>query len=270
MEFYLKKIVIPSLLILPIGILILVNYLYPLLIILSHSNNLVFGDYNYFFIITAYVCVIFTVSIERENLASWNLDRLALLILALAAFIRVKLHIPHETIYQNLIKLLGLALLGVCIISWKKIPQTSTRWTIIGILACVFVIPIAFIESTLVEKYATSNVLYQTKFVGHTITSLIYQLSFVAPFEEIVIRGVLWGQLRKWNIADSRIIWIQGILFWLLHISELATPITFFLSLPAAILIYSLLVKYSKQVFPSIVAHTLLNILVPIAVSYLF
>lgn len=265
-----KKIIIPIFLIFLIGLLFFVNYIYPLLSILSNHSNLVFSGYRYLFVIASYVCIIFTVWIERENLASWNIDRLSLVILVLFAVVRVKLHISDEKIYQNLIKLLGLVLLGVCIINWKKIPQTSTRWALIGILSCVFVIPIAFIESYQVEKYAASNILFHTKFLSQTLGDLIFQLSFVAPFEEIVMRCVLWGQLRKWNITDNRIIWIQGILFWLLHFWEIGTPITFLLSLPTFILIYSLLVKYSKQIFPSIISHALGSTLVPVVVSYFF
>ncbi len=134
-----KKFIIPVLLILPIGILVFVNYLYPLLVILSHSKNLVFSNFNYFFIITSYVCVIFTVWIERENLASWNLDRSSIFVLVLVAFVRAKLHISHEENYQNWIKLLGLVLLGVFIINWKK--NTSDKHTLdnyrnIGLCFC--------------------------------------------------------------------------------------------------------------------------------------
>ena len=166
--------------------------------------------------------------------------------------------------------LLGLSLLIVCAVNWKKIPQTNLRWAIIGLLSCALVIPLAFIESHLVEKYASSSILYQTKFFSYATQNFLYTTSFVAPYEEIMVRGILWGQLRRWNIPDSRIIWIQGFLFWFLHFWQILTPVTFFLTIPALTLIVSLLVKYSRQLFPSFIAHTLINFLSPILISFFF
>jgi len=193
-----------------------------------------------------------------------------LLTLVLIAFVRPNLHITYEENYKNFIKLLGLFLLGVCVVYWKKIPQTSARWAFIGILSCGFVFLLALIESTVKEKYAYSNALYQTKFISYAIHNFLLNFSFVAPYEEIIIRCVLWGQLRKWDVDERKAIWVQGLLFWSFHIWQLATPITFLLGIPIAILIYSLLVKYSKQVFPSIISHTLINTLLPIVMSIHF
>ncbi|MBN2115753.1 MAG: CPBP family intramembrane metalloprotease [Anaerolineales bacterium] len=265
-----KNIIAPMLLVLTIGILGFVNFIYPLFSIFSQGDSLDFNSYRYFFIIACYICVTFIVWTERENLASWNLDRLSLLVLVLFAVVRVNLQIPYEQNYKNLIIFLGLSLLAVCAVNWKKIPQTSMRWALIGLLSCVFVIPLAFIESQLLEKYATSSILYQTKFLSYAAQNLLYTASFVAPYEEIIIRGVFWGQLRRWNISDNRIVWIQGFLFWLLHPWQILTPVTFFLTLPALILILSSLVKYSKQLFPSLISHTLINFLSPILISFIF
>jgi membrane protease YdiL (CAAX protease family) len=99
------------------------------------------------------------------------------------------------------------------------------------------------------------------------VRNFLYALTLVAPFEEIIWRGVFWGQLRKWNVNENRIIWLQGVLFWLLHGWQIFTPITFFITIPTCTLIFSLLIKHSKQLFPSIVSHTLINTFAPIFVG---
>lgn len=265
-----KKLIIPALLILTIGILAFVNYIYPLVGVFSQENYLDFDSFRYFFVIASYICIIFTVWIEKENLVSWNFDRFSLIVLILVAVVRANLHAPNEGYYKILIAILGLLLFLVCAMNWKKIPQTNPHWTMIGLLSCFLVIPLALIESQMVEKYAGSSFLYQTKFFSYAVQNFLYTISFVAPFEETIIRGVFWGQLRKWNVPDTRIIWIQGILFWFLHFWQILTPITFFFTLPLHILMLSLLMKYSKQLFPSIILHTLINFLLPILISFNF
>ena len=82
--------------------------------------------------------------------------------------------------------------------------------------------------------------------------------------EEITYRGVLWGQLRKWNIGDANIFWLQVIPFWLMHFDQLFSPTSLWILFGG--IIFSLLVRYSKQTFPAIIAHTLINLLIPILV----
>ena len=197
----------------------------------------------------------------------FNIDRLSLLTMLVAIFVRVKLHVFNEQLFTNSIWVVGLVLLGSCLLNWKEIPKTKTLWIIIGISTCVLVIPLAYFESFQTEKYVISNSLYQANFFTNLIRNLIFNLSFVSPFEEIIIRGVLWGQLRRLNIADGKIVWIQGVLFWLMHFWELFNWVTFFIVLPIVIATLSFLVFRSKQLFPSIVSHTLINTLIPVLVK---
>ena len=131
-----RKIVIPVFLILAIAILGSANYIYFLLRIFSQENHWDFGSLGYVFVIATYICIIFIVWIEQENLGSWNLDRLSLSFLVVFAFLRINLHTPQESNYKILIAVLGLSLFVLRKIYWKKIPQTNTYWTIIGLLSC--------------------------------------------------------------------------------------------------------------------------------------
>jgi membrane protease YdiL (CAAX protease family) len=258
-----KKTVIPITLFLLFGSVIVVNLL-PLLSFFLHFDTKDLSQYGYLVTIFSYLSVIATLLLEKDNLATFNLDRLSVLILVVVGFIRINIHVPNELLYKTVIGVLSLVLFFICLVEWKKIPPSNTRWAIIGFLVCVIAVPIAWVEMTQVDKYIVSNRLYEERFVVTVIRNLINQFSFIAPFEEITIRGILWGQLRKWNIGENKIFWQQLILYWLMHFLQLFT-ISFLLVLFLGIA-FSLLVRYSKQTFPSIIAHALTNLLVPIFV----
>ena len=265
-----KKILIIASLFFAISILGFVNFVYPLIDVLYPSARLDLKAFQYYFVLASYFCLGFILWFEKNDLQNWNLDKYSLFVLIVMGFIRIKLNVVSEEFFRILISLFGLSLLFGIILHWKKIPATSIRWALIGLLSCIFVIPLAFIESTVLEKYAISSALYHNKFFSYAVHNLFYTLAFVAPYEELVLRGALWGQLRRWNIDEVKIAWIQGVLTWLLHFWQITNPITFFLTIPIQTIILTLLVKYSKQIFPSILSHTLVNLFVPIVLSLFF
>ena len=42
---------------------------------------------------------------------------------------------------------------------------------------------------------------------------VIYSFSIVTPYEEIIMRGFLWGYLRQAGLSENKACWIQGSLF---------------------------------------------------------
>jgi membrane protease YdiL (CAAX protease family) len=197
----------------------------------------------------------------------FNIDKFSIAILPLLGIARVKLHIPYEEYYRMVCNLFGLILFVYCFLNWRKLPKTKPNWVMLGMLSSIIIFPLAFVESIQIEKYIDSNGMYAINPIVYGLRSFFYTLTFVAPFEEIITRGVLWGQLRKWNIGENKIFWLQGILFWLVHGWQIFTPISFFITLPIITLIFSLLVRNSKQLFSSIVSHTLIDTLGPMFVS---
>jgi membrane protease YdiL (CAAX protease family) len=263
-----KKYIIPVFVILIITFIGYVSYIYPLACIMADKCNELFNKVaQYYFVIAIYLLVIIVLVIEKDNLETFNIDKNSLIILSLIGVVRYKLQIPFEEYYRVVCNLLSFILFVYCLGNWKKLPKTKSNWMLLGALSLVVAIPLAFGESTQVERYVESNAHFASMPAALIINTFSYTLTFVAPFEEIVWRGVFWGQLRKWNVGENRIIWLQGILFWLLHGWRIFTPIMFFISIPICTLIFSLLIKYSKQLFPSIISHTLLNTFVPIFVA---
>jgi membrane protease YdiL (CAAX protease family) len=258
-----KKHIIPVLLILLIVFIGYINYIYPINTTVQ-SGEPSYGAFRYIVLIFSYILIIFTLLIEKENLEVFNIDNVTLLTLSLIGVVVVKLHVPYEEYYRATCKLLGVIVAIYSLLNWKRLPKTKLSWVLLGMLSCAIAFPLAFIQLTQIEKLDSNN-LFTTKPIVYVLSNFFFALTF-APFEELVIRGVLWGQLRKWNIGENNIIWLQGIIFWLLHGYQISTPISFFISLPIMTIVFSLLVKYSKQLFPSIVSHVLINTLGPLFV----
>jgi membrane protease YdiL (CAAX protease family) len=265
-----KKILITTSLVFALSILGFVNFVYPFISILYPSVKLDLKVFQYYFVLASYFCLALILWFENNELEVWNLEKYSIFVLIVMSFIRIKLNFVSEEIFRHLIPLLGLLLLIGIILYWKKVPGTSTRWALFGLGSCVLVLPLAFIESTVIEKYTVSSALYQSKFFSYAVHNLLYTLAFVAPYEELVLRGVLWGQLRRWNIDEIKIVWIQGLLTWLFHFWQITNPITFFITIPIQTIVLTVLVKNSRQIFPSIVSHTLTNLLLPIVISLFF
>lgn len=263
-----KKTIIPLLLSLLFTLIVFFNCVSVLSWFFQIDASMI-AHYRYFILTLSYFSILIVLLVERDNLELFNVDRLTLLILSLVGFVRVRLHFPGEEYYRDFSIGLGIALLGVCVLNWNKIPKTNMHWALIGIMSCALFVPLAFIESTQTERYLDSNILYSSNFLIYALRNFLYNVTFVSPFEEVLIRGIFWGQLRKWKLVDSKIFWLQGLLFWLLHFGQILTPITFFITIPILTMVFSILVKYSNQVFPSMISHTVSNTLVPILVYFI-
>jgi membrane protease YdiL (CAAX protease family) len=152
------------------------------------------------------------------------------------------------------------------------VPRTNLIWSIKGAVAAILVLlPIAIIESL-----QQNNSMYVSPYdmrygsVLFAIRQFVYQFAFVSPFEEIIFRGYLWGYLRRFGWKENRILLVQAVLFWFVHLGYIKMyPITFFITIPIITIIFSLLTRYSKQVFPSMIAHTIINAITPIILFFI-
>lgn len=237
----------------------MVNFFIPV----NYDGNI----FKYKVVILTYLCVIIFVWFEQDELEYYNLDLVSLLILVFIGFFRSYLIFPGEIFFRLPIYILSLILAGLIIKLRKKIPQTNISWLIIGGCFCLLVIPLAYIELLQPVHYLP----YQSNFgiIFDGLAKFVYNLSFVAPFEEIAIRGLLWGQMRKWGWKEKSIFWIQAGLFWFLHIWKIGNTITFFVTIPITTLLVSFLVRYSRQLSPSILFHAFSNTFVGVIIYFI-
>jgi membrane protease YdiL (CAAX protease family) len=264
-----RKLTITILLFLLIGLLVISNYVFPILSLFLKINFNP-GIYHYIIVIISYLCVVLVMWFEHDKLEEFNFERLSLLLLIIVGCVRSQLNIPGEMYYRIPIYLLSLVILIAFIFNYRKIPKTKGGWVLIGLVSCLSIIPIAIINS--LQGQTDPNLgSFGNGFFWNAARNLLYTVSFVAPFEEIIIRGILWGQFRRQGWNTSKVFWAQAFIFWSLHIWQLfIMPLAFLITLPIMILIFSVLVRYSKQVFPSILVHTVADAIGPLIVYFFF
>jgi hypothetical protein len=217
-----------------------INYIYPALSAVS------------------LLIVAILISVEMKNLEEFNIDKFTIVSFILFSILRLIFERGNISISI----MIGLAcVLMICafFVTKPKIIRTNLRWAVLGIVvSAATLVPIAQFELLLRHSWL-AHPLLQNNLTITAISHILKELSFTSLPEEILFRGFIWGYLRREGWGENKIIWAQGILFWLIHFSRLGTPFTFFVSIPILTLISSQLTKRSKQVFPAVLSHTIIN-----------
>lgn len=222
---------------------------------------------RYLIVILMYITINIIIWQEADQLHIFNLDRSSVWLVIFTGFFRSRLEIPNEVYFKVLIASLSILMLLGVIKFRRKIPKTKWRWVGIGLIFCAVIIPISILEMAYPDRYITIRT--DPNFSIAMIRRILNNISFVSLVEEVIFRSLLWGILRKLGVMENRIFVVQGLAFWLLHLSSLAYALSFFVTLPIGIIIYSYLAHKSKQVFPSIILHTILNSAGPLLVHLL-
>jgi membrane protease YdiL (CAAX protease family) len=95
-------------------------------------------------------------------------------------------------------------------------------------------------------------------------------MTFGIIFEEFIFRGFLWGYLIRFGMTEWKLIVLQGIAFWFIHLGSITNPSAFFIVIPISTVLFSYLRKSSNSLFPPIIAHLLLNTLIVLATYKVF
>ena len=107
--------------------------------------------------------------------------------------------------------------------------------------------------------------LYRIMFIGNPVINQYVVLFLMgSPFwviEEVIFRGLLWMDLEALGWHHLRIVIVQALLFWILHMKYvLSDPVLFWLQLPLSGVFYGFLVWRYKSISPSSIAHILFNL----------
>jgi membrane protease YdiL (CAAX protease family) len=218
----------------------------------------------------AYVCIAFLIWWERNWLRDFHMDGAALFLII---FFR-----PMQTLILNYWKvdaplafprpaawMIWLAAICLSLALWQRgyRPSRPTRrmlgWLVIGILAGVGV---SILENFKVFKSVLnhSNSSLSTSVLFSTGLNLVYHLGFAPLIEEPLFRGFLWGYLRQLNWREGWIWLVQAALFTSAHLYFANQfPLTFWVLIPAAGLLFGLLTWSSRSIAPAILAHALIN-----------
>lgn len=207
-----------------------------------------------------YFIVALLVWLERGQLEDVHLDSLTLLTFMLSSVFRVMLRIVDRSYFVFLVitVIAGLIILIVLIRYRSKTPKTNFRWAMIGIFwGSILIIPITIIEAFQYTNATHSPYSYPTFVL--ILGVALYQIAYITLIEEMLFRGFLWGYLRRAGYDESSVFWAQGVLFWFFHFVRIGTIYSFLLAIPLITFVLSKLTQRSRQIFPSLLAHTIIN-----------
>lgn len=227
---------------------------------LPKTEVLITSYFSYAYVVMLCIGLTALIWIEIRNLEEFHIDKFTIITFILGSLLRPRVGIAGEAYFSGLVRLSGILIVIVLIVKKPKTLRTNLRWSLTGIIAgSISVILIAILELYLRPTWLPSPLLQNS--TAPTVLGMIFkQFSMGVPLEEIWFRGFLWGYLRRYGWEENKIIWTQGLLFWLIHFSRIfAEPFTFFLVIPLFTLILSKLRSYSKQIYPSILSHTIMN-----------
>jgi membrane protease YdiL (CAAX protease family) len=224
----------------------------------------------YFCLTSAYLIIAILTWVEINNLEEFHLENFSLITFVISSIFRTRYRVPGEGYFLVAIGLSGFLVVLALILNRSKIPRTKFKWALVGIvLGCVAGVLLANIEPFQFQTPISNSVFSNGVFTG-TLRQVVNVFSFTSPIEEIVFRGFLWGYLGRLGLGKSKVIWIQGIVFWLMHIYKVfSTPLTLVIAVTILTIISTILVVRSKQIFPALMSHALINIIAPVLVIFL-
>jgi membrane protease YdiL (CAAX protease family) len=222
----------------------------------------------YSYLTTTYIIIAILIWFEINNLQEFHLEQGTLFIFILSSLFRTRLGIKGENYFLIVIALAGLSVFLAFVLHRSKIPRSFLKWALGGVFwGLISLIPIVLVESLELQIWLNRSLL-SNSIILIVIRMVIYQFFLGTIMEEILFRGFLWGYLRRLGWVENKIFWGQGILFWLSHFSRIIiAPLTFFFTIPILTFVSSKLTKHSRQVFPSIISHTIINTMIPIILN---
>lgn len=216
------------------------------------------GFFQYLYISITRLIIATLIWIERKNLEQFHVDKFTIVTLLVGFFLFQRVGGVGENFFIVVIGITGVSLIILLMISKPQIPSTRIRLALIGIVAgSVLVIVLTLLEILLRPPWPPQP-LTRGNLIATCVGYIIREISTV-PMEEMMFRGFLWGYLSRKGWREKKIFWTQGLLFWLLHFLRIGMPFSFFIAIPLLTLLSSELVKRTKQLFPSILAHIVIN-----------
>lgn len=218
--------------------------------------------------ISTYSLIAFLIWWERERLLDFHIDSLALFFII---FIR-----PVQTLILNYWKvdsplafprLPGLLLWGISLglvfalgkggFKPARLSHQSLSWLTTGLFVGAGV---SVLENLSAFLPGLGNSTGSSSLLGSSSLVLLYHLGFAPINEEPLFRGFLWGYLRQSQWKAPPILFLQTLLFTVAHVYFANQyPLTFWVLIPIAALLFGILIWRARSIAPAILAHGLVN-----------
>lgn len=253
LERYLFWILLASLLFLRFPWLILGRFLVP-------EDNVVIVVYE----LGTCLLTCLLILLERERLAEYHVDGLALALLVFApiAVLAGRMAGGYALPGQEIKAAFAVILLMALLIRRPVLPRRGAGRTVGCIGAAVLAGAALTVVSAFVLSFQTSQAIDLTAIpsAGKLLYGSLYQLDYAAAAEEPLFRGFLWGRLRKCGWKDHWIWLFQALLFAVGHAYYVGSSnISAFLAVPLGALALGLIAWKTRSVGASMIAHGITN-----------
>jgi len=260
-----KKYINPKIGIVFIVLIILQFYLLPLTPLASGTDYNKYINYQSLYTISSYTIIVLSILIFRANGLDVFRDHFSLWAIVLACFLAAGLGREDDAIYKILLLFLGLMLSIYIIANRKSLRTPSLKSVFISLLwsvGTIVIIALLLVFLNPIQEAPPPNLL------TYIINTFVLQLSFVTAIEEAYFRGLLFGFLVMNGYKENTALFVQAILFWGAHYTRITiNPVLFFVAIPILTLSTTLITKKYKMLYPSIIIHTLANVLGPVLVA---
>ncbi len=217
--------------------------------------------------------------IERGRLLDFNIDGFVLwmflllkptetIVLRYIGFPTAPVAFPH---FASILIWGTAVLLFIGISHWHrgllKIQLRSVFWYCVGIVGGLsLAVVLSFPASFRVENVPVGNHYSTWSLITNSLQQLVYQTGYAALTEEPLFRGFLWGYLRKTKLGPVGAWLLIALLFWFAHLYFInVNPISFFITVPVAALVFGFISWRSRTIASSIGMHGMVN-----AIGYQF
>lgn len=202
--------------------------------------------------------------LERERLAEYHVDGLALVLLlgAPIAVLVGRMAGGYALPGQEIKAVFAVILLVALLIRRPVLPRRGVDQTVGCIGAAVLAGAALTVVSAFVLSFQTAQVvdLSALPSAGRLLYGSLYQLDYAAAAEEPLFRGFLWGRLRKCGWKDHWIWLFQALLFAVGHAYYVGSSnISAFLAVPLGALALGLIAWKTRSVGASMIAHGITN-----------
>lgn len=213
------------------------------------------------YITFSYLVVAILIVLEKHHLKDFHIDEFSIYIFIFSSFLRIRSGVVGENLSLIIMAIAGIFI--TLLIYLRKINQqkASVQWALSGIGIGLIISVLMILMNLFFPKSQMSILILNDNLAMTAIKSMLYVFPNVVV-EEMLFRGFLWGYLEKMRWSENRIAWCQGVLFWVLHSSRiLIAPVTFLIGIPLLTFASTKLLIKSRQTYPPILSHALINIM---------
>jgi membrane protease YdiL (CAAX protease family) len=218
------------------------------------------GDYApiiaYYYVLITTILITVIVGLNKEQLSDLHIDKYFIYVFLILDILNFML---YGVTWLGIIGCTS-ALYIVYLIRKRKFNfENDKKLTSLVLMSMLGVAPVLLLRLLANEPSLFIKNLFLLN--GITIFGQIFITLHSVIYEELLFRGLLWMYLEKLKLSGLKILFVQALLFWIVHLNSTSRAF-FWVLLPLLGLWFGFLVLRSKSLIPSISTHFVYNFIV--------